>query len=106
MRLLINTATTFKGGGVQVAKSFIEECRYFREHEYHVVLGESLRKITNKNSFPSNFYFYEILYRPATRVFSVNRPETFFKSLEMRIKPDCVFTTSGPAYWRPKAPHL
>ena len=27
MRLLINTASTFKGGGVQVAKSFIEECK-------------------------------------------------------------------------------
>ena len=27
MKLLINTASTFKGGGVQVAKSFIEECK-------------------------------------------------------------------------------
>ena len=52
MRLLINTATTFKGGGVQVAKSFIEECRRFPEHEYIVVLGLNLTAQIDKKNFP------------------------------------------------------
>ena len=26
--------------------------------------------------------------------------------IEKKVKPDIVFTTSGPAYWRPKAPHV
>lgn len=106
MRLLINTATTFKGGGVQVAKSFIEECRRFPEHEYIVVLGLNLTAQIDKKNFPSNFTFFEIPYRPATRVFGFKDPAAFLKKIEKEQKPDVVFTTSGPSYWRPKVPHL
>ncbi|RZJ76856.1 MAG: glycosyltransferase family 1 protein [Flavobacterium sp.] len=106
MKILINTATTFKGGGVQVAFSFIGECRNFPEHEYHIILGEGIGNITDTNAFPSNFHFYKIPYRPAERVFSLKDQASFMKEIEARVKPDCVFTTSGPAYWRPKVPHL
>lgn len=106
MKLLINTASTFKGGGVQVANSFINECKKYPEHKYHVVLGQTLGKMIDKASFPENFTFYNIDFRPATRVFSTKSAETFFKKIEGRVNPDAVFTTSGPAYWRPKAPHL
>ncbi|MFH5833132.1 glycosyltransferase family 4 protein [Halalkalibaculum sp. DA384] len=106
MKLLINTATTHKGGGVQVARSFIEECRRFPEHEFHVVLGEMLSELVNQEEFPANFMFYNIGYRPATRVFSLQSQDQKFRELEMEIRPDIVFTTTGPAYWRPKAPHL
>jgi hypothetical protein len=102
MRLLINTASTLKGGGVQVAKSFIEECRNFPEHDYHIVLGTTLDKLINRERFPANFHFYAIGYRPATRVFSFRSADAFFISLEKKIQPEVVFTTSGPSYWRPK----
>ena len=69
MRLLINTASTYKGGGVQVAKSFIEECKELNEHEYYVVLGENISKYLNKDSFPKNFTFYEAPFRPAQKCF-------------------------------------
>ena len=57
MKLLINTATTNKGGGVQVAKSFIEECKELSEHEYFVVLGKNISKSINKQYtfYDSNF---------------------------------------------------
>lgn len=106
MRLLINTASTFKGGGVQVAKSFIEECKELHEHEYFVVLGENISKAINKDSFPENFTFYEALFRPATKVFSIKSHNSFFKDIERNWKPDVVFTTSGPSYWRPKVKHV
>jgi glycosyltransferase involved in cell wall biosynthesis len=106
MKLLINTATTLKGGGLQVAKSFIEECKTHKSHEFHIILGVSLGKTIDKGSFPDNFYFYQIDFRPGTRIFSFNSGTSFFKELESKICPDVVFTTSGPAYWRPKAPHL
>jgi glycosyltransferase involved in cell wall biosynthesis len=106
MKLLINTATTLKGGGLQVAKSFIEECKTHTEHEYHVILGVNLGKTINIDSFSSNFYFYKIDFRPGTRVFSFKSVTSFFNELEKKICPDVVFTTSGPAYWKPKAPHL
>ena len=58
MRLLINTSSTYKGGGVQVAKSFIEECKKFNEHEYYIVLGENIAKTIDTAIFPKNFTFY------------------------------------------------
>lgn len=106
MKLLINTASTHKGGGVQVAFSFIHECIKHRANEYHVIIGPSLRDKIITDNFPDNFHFYFINHRPATRVFSLRSTASFFKNLEKQINPDVVFTTSGPAYWRPKAKHL
>lgn len=106
MKLLINTASTHKGGSLQVARSFIEECRHFQQNEYHIVLGTSLAKAINTSAFPDNFNFYPINFRPATRVFSIKSTSSWLKNIEQQVKPDIVFTTSGPAYWRPQAPHL
>jgi glycosyltransferase involved in cell wall biosynthesis len=106
MKILINTASTYQGGGVQVARSFIEECRNLNEHEYHVILGEMVSNLISPSDYPANFSFYKIGYRPATRVFSLKPHSSDFKTIEDKVKPDVVFTTSGPAYWRPNAPHL
>ncbi len=106
MKLLINTATLFKGGGIQVANSFIEECKKYSENEYHIILGLTLQQKIKPELFPANFSFYSIPYKPSKRVVSLKSPDSFFKILENSIKPDVVFTTSGPAYWKPKAPHL
>lgn len=106
MKILINTASTLKGGGIQVATAFLNDCRLLPQHEYHVILGAALVKSLNTKDFPGNFFFYPIAYRPATRVFSLQSHDSFFKQLEKKISPDVVFTTTGPAYWRPVAPHL
>ena len=106
MKLFINTATTYKGGGVQVARSFIEECRSFNDHQYHIVLGEMLSDLIDQEIYPDNFSFYSLGYRPATRVFSFKSQSKDFKRLEADIRPDVVFTTTGPAYWKPEVPHL
>ena len=106
MKLLINTASTFKGGGIQVAKSFIEECKEIYEHDYLVVLGENISKLIHKDSFPENFTFYEAPFRPATKVFSWSSHNFFLKIIEKEWKPDVVFTTTGPSYWRPKVKHV
>jgi glycosyltransferase involved in cell wall biosynthesis len=106
MNLLINTASAFKGGSVQGSKSFLDECGKYPQNTYHVVLGPSLSGIVQKSSFPANFKFYDIGCRPATRVFSCKSASPFFRNLEAHQDIDVVFTTSGPAYWRPNAPHL
>jgi glycosyltransferase involved in cell wall biosynthesis len=106
MRLLINTASTYKGGGIQVAKSFIEECKKCNKHEYLIVLAENLEKTIDKAVFPKNFTFYNAPFRPATKVFSSSSHNSFLKGLENDWKPDVVFTTSGPSYWRPKVVHV
>ncbi len=107
MRLLINTASTFKGGGIQVAKSFIEECaRIENTNKYLVILGENLAKLIDTSSFNENFDFIQAPFRPATLFFSLKSHNKFLKEAQEAFNPDVVFTTSGPAYWRPKVPHL
>lgn len=106
VRLLVNTATTFKGGGVQVAASFLNECRNFRDCQFGVVLGPGLSGIIEKEEFPDNFEFFEIDYRPAQKVVSWRGPGADLDHIESLFRPEVVFTTSGPSYWRPRAPHL
>ncbi|MDY6994593.1 MAG: hypothetical protein SVR94_18570, partial [Pseudomonadota bacterium] len=71
-----------------------------------MVMGDMLSTLLNPEDYPQNFFFYDIGFRPATRVFSLKSRDQFFKQLEQEVAPDVVFTTSGPAYWRPEAPHL
>lgn len=106
MNILINTATTNKGGGVQVALSLIEELKAFSQHRYVVILGERLAKELDQSSYPENFTFYKIPYRPAQRVFSLKKPGEFFEKIFAEEKPDVMLTTSGPAYWKPPVPHI
>ena len=106
MKLLINTATTYKGGSVQVAQSFITECKAYDQHEYVVVLGLKLAEQLDQKDFPSNFRFIEMPYRPATKVKHLWYQDEFLAQLEQKEQPDAIFTTSGPAYWKSNAPHL
>jgi glycosyltransferase involved in cell wall biosynthesis len=105
MKILINTATLRFGGAIQVALSLICECRAFPEHEYHVFLGEGVGKQLNEEEFPINFHFYRFGFGPITLAKSRRIGRTL-SDHEGRIGPDCVVTTSGPSYWRPRAPHL
>lgn len=106
MKILINTATTYKGGGIQVAKSFIEECIKYSDNTYFIVLSDSLSKILDTKKFPENFSFFNAPFRPATQVFKLKPHNYFLKKIEKDFNPDIVFTTSGPSYWKPKVPHL
>jgi len=105
MRLIINTTNLFRGGGVQVAYSFISECVHFSEHEYHVFLCKQLTEQIEKSAFPANFHFYDISDRPSPFL-KGSRVVSLLKKLEIIIEPDCVFSVFGPSYWTPQAPHL
>lgn len=106
MKILVNTATVFKGGSVQVARSFLEEARGLRGYEFHVVVGPSLVPIVESIPFPSNFVFHRIDSRPAEKLLGPILGSSFHRAVEREVRPNAVFTTSGPAYWRPTAPHL
>ncbi len=105
MRILINTASNCTEGGVQVAKSIIEECLEIAHHEFLVVLSAALTPF-----FPwekkGNVEFRSLNYRPVQRLFTLKNPAADLQRFENEFQPDVVFTTSGPAYWRPKSPHL
>ena len=105
MRLLVNTSQLRFGGAVQVALSFIHESRRHEHHQYHVVVGPGIGAVLNPADFPANFSFHE-------RAFGIMgmrkllRVQREMSVLENRIRPDCVVTTSGPPFWRSRAPHL
>lgn len=105
MKVLINTAVQRFGGAVQVALSFIYECRKFPENEYHIFVGPGIRKSLNKNDFPENFRFYDFDFGPVTftKTFTINRT---LRKIEKKIKPDCIISTTGPTYFHSKAPQI
>jgi glycosyltransferase involved in cell wall biosynthesis len=105
MRVLINTAKLRFGGAVQVALSFIYECRQFKEHEYHVFLGTGVGRSLREEDFPDNFYFYR-MDLGSVSLSKIPAIASKLTDLEIKIKPDCVVTTSGPSYWKAKVPHL
>lgn len=105
MRLLINTSMIRFGGAVQVALSFIHECRQFTEHEFHVVVGPGLGAVLDPSDFPSNFHFHQKGFgvMGLRKLYRVKRE---LSAIEEMVCPDCVVSTSGPSYWRSQAPHL
>ncbi len=105
MKLIINASNLYGSGGLQVAYSFIHECRKFAWHEYHVFLCPKLTDQIEIQQFPSNFIFYHSPVIPAP--FGKARQEMLKLSrLEREISPDIVFTVFGPTYWTPRATHL
>jgi len=105
MILLINASNISKGGAIQVALSFIQECVHFNENEYHVFLSPTISSKFNSSEYPGNFHFHFLGSSPSSLLYGlyiINR----LKKLEKSIKPDCVLTIFGPSYWTPKFPHL
>lgn len=105
MRILVNTGSTFKGGAVQVAHSFINECVNFPNHEYLVLLGPKLSSMISQSTFPSNFQFIQLEKRTIHNLLG-SILGNVYNEIEYEFKPDCVFTTSGPSYWSSLAPQL
>lgn len=105
MKIVINTAHQRFGGAVQVALSFIQECRRFPEHEYYVWVGHGLRQTLDETAFPDNFHFWHYNFG------RINFRKTFIinftlKRAEQKLKPDCIISTSGPSYFHSVAPQI
>lgn len=105
MRIIINTSAQRFGGGVQVALSFINECIQFPQHEYHIWVGPGLKKSIRENKFPDNFKFYYFDFGVINSFTTFKIQRTLIR-FEKQIKPDVIFTTSGPAYFKSKAPQV
>jgi glycosyltransferase involved in cell wall biosynthesis len=105
LKIVINTSHQRFGGAIQVALSFIHECRSFPEHDYYVWIGQGIGKSLDTSVFPSNFHFYhfdfgEIAFSTIKLIQKTLRP------LEENIKPDVIMATSGPSYYHSIAPQI
>ncbi len=105
MKLLINSSTLKGTGVVQVASSFINECKTIEGNEYIVFMSPSVSKNVKVETFPSNFKFYEF---GKYSLYSIKGRADLkkMKQIESEEHPDAVFSVFGPSLWRPKAPHL
>lgn len=104
MKLIINTVNLKIGGAFQRSISFLNELKVFGKDEYHIFYSDIKEQI-NINEFPDNFIFYYFDHSPASLKYRKKTIVEFNKHEEM-INPDVVFSFVGPAYWRPKKPHL
>lgn len=105
MKIVINTAHQRFGGAVQVALSFINECRKFPENEYHIWVGSGVGKSLVVEEFPSNFFFYFFDFG----VINIKKVKTIQKTLapiESNIQPNIIISTSGPSYFHSVAPQI
>lgn len=102
MNVLINATTLVKGGGIQVAASFIAETLRTEDgiSWRYALSREVFAELTALNAVPANV---EIFDAPPTRSKSARKR---LLELETRTSTDAVFTVFGPAYVRFKAPHL
>lgn len=100
MKLIINLSGNYAGGGLQVALSFLNECKKVPNNQYYIFLGPSFLSLVDKTTFPNNFIFHDI---PKCKLWNLDR---LLSPLEKGIQPDVVFSVFGPRYWRSKAPHL
>ncbi|WP_372948076.1 glycosyltransferase [Mariniphaga sp.] len=105
MKILVNTSNLKKGGGLQVAHSFLNEIKSNTEHIFHIVLSLALREQINPQDYPENFTFYNYSINP-TLLKAIAGRDSFLNSLEEKIQPDKVFSVFGPTYWRPKRIHV
>ena len=105
MKLLI-MAVQFKGGSLQGVVSIIRELVKFKENVYHIVLSKEVKKQLQGVSFPENMHFYDLPTKSGNRTVNLFLNRGFFTRLEKEVQPDCVVCTSGPMYWKSKAPCL
>ena len=105
MKLLV-MAIQFKGGSLQGVVSILRELVKFPGHEYHIVLSKEVKAQLQGIEFPANMRFYDLPSRCGNRTLNLFRNRKFFARLEAEIRPECVLCTSGPMYWKSKAPCL
>lgn len=105
MKLIINTSTLSASGASQVALSFIDECRAFPVHEYHVFLSETINQQIDRKDFPANFTFYDFDAHPL-KLKGGLKTRRKLRALEKEINPEVIFSVFGPSWWTPKVPHL
>ena len=105
MKLLI-MAIQFKGGSLQGVVSIIRELVKYRAHEYHIVLSKEVKAQLQGIDFPENMHLYDLPYKTSNHTVNQFLNRRWFSKLEKKISPDCVLCTSGPMYWKSKAPCL
>ena len=68
-------------------------------------MSKSLSLQINKKDFGENFIFFVYTIKPKI-IKSLLGWDKYLSCLEKKVKPDCIFTIFGPAYWKAKSKHV
>lgn len=101
MKLLIDASICSKGGGIQVALSFLENIAIDPYFQIICIVNPEIDKqlsILAKESI--KHYYVESI----ESIFKKNSQGKRISKIEKNHKPDLVFVVFGPSYWRPHAP--
>lgn len=103
MRILIDSSIVSKGGGVQVALSFIENISIDPGFEVICVVNPEIDKQLSTLAKKKIKHYYIESIEPSYKKFSQGKRISL---IEQKHKPDLVFVVFGPAYWKPNAKTL
>lgn len=103
MRILIDSSIVSKGGGVQVALSFIEKIAIDPSFEVICVVNPEIDKQLSTLAKKNIKHYYIESIEPIYKKFSQGKRISL---IEQKHNPDLVFVVFGPAYWKPKATAL
>ncbi|MFV8465650.1 glycosyltransferase [Flavobacterium sp. LB1P62] len=105
MRIVINCSNLRVGGGLQVAHSFLNEISQNKDHEFLVILSDTISIQIERKYFCENFRFITFSIKPSIyKAFSGK--DAYLSSLEIEFNADVVFSVFGSTYWKPKAKHI
>lgn len=103
-KIIINASNLKGGGALQVAITFIEGLKEFKNNNYHIFLPPILFTSIDFEKFSNNIMFYKVANPPVFNFYGWGLSE--LTNLEKTIQPACVFSFFGPTYWRPKSLHI
>lgn len=103
MKILIDSSIVSKGGGVQVALSFIEKIAIDPSFEVICVVNSEIDKQLSTLAKKNIKHYYIESIEPIYKKFSQGKRISL---IEQKHNPDLVFVVFGPAYWKPKATAL
>lgn len=101
MKLMIDASICSKGGGVQVALSFIENIAIDSSFKVICVVNPEIDQQLSLQAKENIKHYYVESIEPIYKKISQGKR---ISEIEKKHNPDLVFVVFGPSYWRSKAP--
>ncbi len=103
MRIIFNFSNLRRGGSIQVAHSVITELSKYKHNEYLLIVSDEVQRAISELPQEDHIEIRNLTIFFKDKIKNRKHP---LDKLEEEFKPDIVYTLFGPAYWRPKVPHI